>query len=707
MGEQFVMNSRQQELLQILLSSSKPVSYQYLAEMFKVSTRTIQREVSSLKAILKTYQLKLVKKFGAGIQIEGAVRDKESFMQQLLTANSYMLYTPEERQEAIMYELLLNREPIKQFVLSYKFGVTEATVSNDLDKIDQLCQTMGVQLIRKPGIGVAVEGEESQKRMACSKLIHKDITFEEWFEIFQMSSSGEESAIGQLQLGTVVKKRLQKFIHSPNIHLVEKIVKEAIGQNGTIKLSDRNYVNLIVHLLLAIERMKYEEIEGDAPIIPYVDHLEEFQIAIIIAEKLEQQLHIRMPKTEIGYITLHLYGARFQHQASSASLNDLDIEWVDLTKSFIRSVEKCLHLSLSEDLILYEGLCSHLVSAINRLKLGLQIHNPMLKEIQKRYDNIFSACEQASSILVQKLGRSIPQDEIGYLAMHIGAAALRKKEQGKPKLSAIIVCASGMGTSTYLSSKLRKEIQGLQVEHILSVTELKEYMNEKNDVDLIVSTVVLPFLDQSQYIIVSPFLDAHDLQEIQKRVSFSSTRKDDLVPEEKRVPSAVVSSAKYGEAMLQIVRNLKIFEVASFQQQADLSEMMSCVRHFSFIKDEKQVLSDLVRREQQGNFILNGLALFHSRTTGVEELFAALFRFHSPVYWAGEEVSTFLLLLAPKDSPKEHIQMISEISANLIEDSFMNMLLKDDESTVRSKVETLLSQVYFAKLEATLKEPVN
>ncbi|GAA3333517.1 hypothetical protein GCM10020331_097860 [Ectobacillus funiculus] len=48
-----MINSRQKELIGTLLLAKKPISYEQLADIFKVSVRTIQREVTSLKSVLK------------------------------------------------------------------------------------------------------------------------------------------------------------------------------------------------------------------------------------------------------------------------------------------------------------------------------------------------------------------------------------------------------------------------------------------------------------------------------------------------------------------------------------------------------------------------------------------------------------------------------------------------------------------------------
>lgn len=701
-----LLSSRQESLLRTLLFTTKPVSYKQISSQLKLSTRTIQREVSALKSILEEFNLKVVSKMGSGIMIDGNLEDKALLDKTMLKANTFQIYSPEERQEGMLFDLLIATEPIKYFLLSNKYGVTEATISNDLDKLESTCKRNNLTIIRKAGFGVLIYGLENDKRSALSKLLHKDITFEEWFELFQLSEQ-EGKTIESSQLNQSVCKRLRKFVETSNILKVEHAVKEVLDSQTVIELSDRSYVNLIVHLILAIERINHQANYAceDESILPEIETMEEYIVAIQIVQKLESILNISIPKSEISYITLHLFGANFSQQYNSSTFNsDNDIEWYDLTQSFIHAAEKELSISLKEDLSLFEGLLAHLVPSVNRLRLGLQIHNPMLKDIKERYPDIFSACQKAGVTISTKIGKDIPEDEIGYLAVHIGASAIRMKEHTKHIYKAVIVCASGMGTSTYLASKVEKEIANLQIDSILSLTELKDKLNNLIIDQIIISTVSLPFLHPDHYILVSPFLSDDEIKLIYNKLG-SLTMKNEAVSKDNIEPPntlSMVGSARYGEGMVQILRNLSVFELpASSGNLKNVTELLS---NTSIVVNPKQVLLDLERREKQGTFVLDNLAMVHSKTSGVSELLLGVFHFNGSTIWDGFEIQTLLLLAAPVDATKEHIEMISVISANLIEESFLNVLLKGSEKEIKIEVESLLSNAFFTKVKALIKE---
>ncbi len=66
---------------------------------------------------------------------------------------SHTEYTPEERQTMILIALLESGEPVKLVSLANDLNVTVATISNDLDKMEEKVEKHGLSLIRKGDMG--------------------------------------------------------------------------------------------------------------------------------------------------------------------------------------------------------------------------------------------------------------------------------------------------------------------------------------------------------------------------------------------------------------------------------------------------------------------------------------------------------------------------------------------------------------------------
>ncbi|OKL35528.1 BglG family transcription antiterminator [Domibacillus mangrovi] len=710
-----VLDSRQKELLRTLLIANKPVSYKELSEMFKLSTRTIQREMKALRSILDIYELKIGKQIGDGFKLKGSEEGKRQLKEHIEQAKTFSTYSAEERQDGITYDLLLSKEPIKQFVFSKKYGITEGTVSSDLDKVSMWLEKGGITLIRTPGIGVYIDGQEKQRRTMLSRLLHKDIMFEEWLELFHKKTEMEGGEV-QDQLGMMIRNRLLKFVQIHNILDVERVVHQVLKEQADIELTDRNYVNLIVHLMLAVERIKGGEIIQTSNVSNFsqdyeFDHLI-YSLAEKIVERLEMVLSISIPKIEVNYIALHLSGARVSNRMAMDNYEREEFIWIELTQSFIRAVEHYLDESFEGDILLFEGLVSHFAPAFTRLKYGLQIHNPMLEKIKERYPETFFACKKACELLENRTGSSIPNDEVGYLAMHIGAALIRKKDTLKSEYTAIVVCSSGLGTSTYLASRLRTEMPNLKVEAVVSMNELEGGLQEKLAADILISTINLPFVKNKNIVIVSPFLKQEDLSRIQN--TLFKVKKSQ--PIQKKVQnmngksSSVISLAKYGEGMIQILCNLKVCNDVYLRPPVTIPSILNQIKDAQEISDLGKLSKDLEKREQQGGFVIGDLAMVHAKSEGVNNLLVVVFRMKELVLWpfADDEeqqsINTVLLLATPKEAPKEHIEMISEISSMLIEESFVSVLKESTADVVKSTLETVLSKAYEKKATHSLKE---
>jgi mannitol operon transcriptional antiterminator len=691
------INSRQKKLLWTLLFASEPISLRKLAETAKVSVRTVQREIAAMESILRDYRLKLAKKTGAGIFLQGAEEDRALFRQEMIESDAAVVNSSEERGQGIIRDLLVTKEPIKLFALSRKYGVTDATISHDLDRVEAWFRPFGVAVIRKPGLGVYLQGSEQQLRMAASRLLHKEITVEEWLELFDRFAGNQQKSAPE-QIIALVRERLKGFVQFSDLLQVEKSIREAMKSQPDMQLTDRDYVNLIVHLTLAVERVRHGDVIGNEEIkLPVSKEAKEYRLARRIVEQLEQDMQVTMPELEVGYVAMHLQGACLKPYSSMRTEDEEELlQWIDLAQSFVRMVEQHLGERVSDDEKLLEGLVTHLVPAVNRLRLGLHIHNPMLEKIEEHYPDLFLSCRKAADYLALKLGYPVPDEEVGYLAMHIGASLIRSRDQNNRRLRAVVVCASGFGTSRFLASRLQKEFPQIEIAAIVSANGLKEWMEENETVDLIISTVVLTSVLTERAVVVTPFLNQKDQEAIRSKMEQLSGGRVQM--SERLSSGYMLTVARYGEAMVQILRNF-VLEEGLPSKAPVLPSITEKIGASAAVTDPQRLLHDLERREKLGAFVLGRLAMIHAKTSGVKELLVSVFRMRSELDWATAEgetqpVSTVLLLAAPSAAPREHLEMISIISAELVDDWFVEAICTASFPELKKLLEEKLSLAF-------------
>ncbi|PKG21497.1 BglG family transcription antiterminator, partial [Niallia nealsonii] len=248
-----LVSARERLILQFLLENINiETTIKQLADIVNVSERTVHRDLKNIEDVLKTFHLKLQKKAGVGVKLTGTQSDVYQLRVTILKQD-FTEYTPDERMMVALCALLDNKDPIKLFSLASDLGVTTATVSNDLDKLEPFLEEFGLKLIRKRGYGIELEGTEEGKRRAISSLISDRFDVPEFLKMvkenIQKKSSNKVDSISERLLGLVQKDKLI---------LIESIIGD-INEELPYPLADSSYVGLVVHLALAMERIQRGE----------------------------------------------------------------------------------------------------------------------------------------------------------------------------------------------------------------------------------------------------------------------------------------------------------------------------------------------------------------------------------------------------------------------------------------------------------------
>lgn len=302
---------------------------------------------------------------------------------------------------------------------------------------------------------------------------------------------------------------------------IESVLTD-FDRRQSLSLSDRAHRGLTVHIALALLRLK----EGQSIFMPpeqlaEVKQKSEFRMAELLFAALEERLGIPVPESEIGYLALHLMGAK-RGPASSFSgfpvQEETDPPLESVVEQMIRIVSETLRIPLYLDKELPEGLCAHLQPVLARLKYGLPVENPILDDIRTKYPQIYAASQKAAFWLEKIVQCPIPPGEVGYLAMHFGAAVTRVQQDSFPSRRILLVCASGLGTSKLLESTLRSELPGVEWIGTSSAKHAAERIKNES-VDLVISTVNLdPPPDNIPVVRISPLPRRREIMQLKERL---------------------------------------------------------------------------------------------------------------------------------------------------------------------------------------------
>lgn len=218
-----------------------------------------------------------------------------------------------------------------------------------------------------------------------------------------------------------------------------------------------------------------------------------------------QYCHLHVTEDEIQFLSELLSFCHYMKQKSA----DADAVRSQMTaRHFIEKLSEQLGSALNQDFDLFENLSNHLESAFSASQSDQEL-NPVVEHVLAENPEIREAVEKALPVIEEYAGRSVSETEVGYLAVHVCAAMEREKNK-EIAFHVIVACHAGVGTSHLLLEKLKKHFNF----SIVDIVSSHEAANlQTGQADFVISTVELKAC-QLETITVSPLLRDEDYIQI-------------------------------------------------------------------------------------------------------------------------------------------------------------------------------------------------
>lgn len=244
---------------------------------------------------------------------------------------------------------------------------------------------------------------------------------------------------------------------------------------------------MTIHLMYAVTRMK----KGC-----YIEHTKlsypvsekESQIAEMIICSLEEEHHLTFPATEIDYVRIHLLSKRAN---LGSDQTEIPQEIVTIISSINLRIKNILGYDLQSDLELLAMLALHIEPMLSRLKFGIHMPNPVLKEIKAECPAGYECAVIAAEYLKEKYDLFVSDDELGYLSLHYNLAVDRLRASSRSG-KILVVCGSGAGTARVLQRKIESQFQ-IDRDNIILCSMRKLKTMDLSEYSFIVSSVRIPF----------------------------------------------------------------------------------------------------------------------------------------------------------------------------------------------------------------------
>ncbi|WP_100010070.1 BglG family transcription antiterminator [Lentibacillus sediminis] len=621
-----MLNTRMKTIMRELMASRSPLTGKYLAQLNKVTARTIREDVKSLNNLLDENGAVIDSVMGKGYQLE--IKDDQRFRNYLqslfrdeTSVHSDVPALPKERIAYLIKRLLLSEEYIKLDDLADEIYVSKSTVQNDLRHVREALAVYDMEMESRPGYGLKVTGNELKLRFCMAEYLfnHKEETGNAFHQ-------GYSLAFPQADLDAILA-------------IIMKQIEE-----DHITLSDIAINNLLIHIAIAYKRIKIgHHVDFHHENMSNIVEQKEYEVAIKIVKAVEKCLQIEFPQPEVAYITIHLLGTKMLSQTSNgekAVEQALEEDIYQLVIGLLKKIEEEYELGVSKDRELIIGLGLHLKPAINRYQYGMNVRNPMLEDIKKNYPLAFEAGILAGVALEEQTGVEFNENEIGYLALHIGAAIERKKLKSGPK-RCLIVCASGQGTSQLIYYKLQNQFsREMEVVGATEYYKLDQY--NLNDIDFIVSSIPIEGDLPVPVVEVNAILGEDDLTSVRE---------------------VILDGDQDAKSLFQ--ENL-MFLKKDFNSKEEALEFM----HHRLL--EKELVDDTFleaiyeREAVAATSFGNLVAIPHPITPKSDKTFLAVTTLNKPINWNDKPVQ-FICIISVKKNSTEDLQSLYKMLGNIID----------------------------------------
>ncbi len=620
-----MLSSRMMLILKELMSTKSPITSNDLTNIIQVTSRTIRNDIKELNEILLQSGGFIKSTRGIGYELE--IKNSKTFklfLQEMFKKSVILTdkspNSPKERVNYIVRKLLLANSYIKLDEIADELYISKSTLQNDLIEVKKMLKSFSLEIESKPYYGVKVKGNEMNFRFCLSEYV-----------------------FNRKEIKINMQNQMDSIFSKEEINKIHTIILEEVKVNE-IGISDIALNNLSIHFAIACKRIRDKNYVLIAPEdFEGIYNQKEYKVAKQIVSKIESAFNVSFPETEIAYIAVHLLGT---NKIANTNLNRQEFESFvgsslkDIINEILFKIDNRLKLCLQDDKELFIALGLHLKPAINRLRYGMNVRNPMLDEIKTKYPLAFDAAILASKVLRERLAIEIDEDEIGYIALHISVAMFRQKMNQNVK-RCIIVCASGVGSAMLLKYKL----QSMYFNQLVIVDTIDYYrLNETSleQIDFIITTIPIERELSVPIIYVNTILGTKDISKIEDYLQDRNENKIAFVKEE------LIFLQKDLQTKEEVIKYLvNELEAAGYVGDSFGDSVL-----------ERERLSPT----SFGNLV----AIPHPMTPLTSEIFWALCTLKRPIDWEGNRVQ-FVCLLSLGKNKTPNLQRMYEHLIEIVE----------------------------------------
>lgn len=696
-----MLTTRMKKAMILILQADGYITLKDIAAELGVSTRTLLRELENLSSWTEKNDGIFVKKKGSGIKVEGNEAEKGRLLELLHQSDSDVVFSPTQRSIIIRAELLKSDEPLKLFTIANILDVVESTVSGDLLNIETWLEGYGIALIRRQGLGVYIKGDEKSIRKAAISLLYEQIPILEFMDYIRMDEENAKEFRDEIH--SRINKSLFGLLDIDHIRLVAEVIED-VGRQMGYSYADNAFMALTLRFCITLKRQEHwgqQLLDYD-----YRETLRKDRVYKALRKWIkvhEDKVISELPEEELLYLTMHMKGSKLRETGPDSKISMVeDFKIIQLAKEFVLAVERetGIYLSDNEDLVF--GLVKHLRPAIYRMKMELDFINPLMLEIKAMYPKLFLAIRKCAVMIEEREHVKVPDDEIAYLATHIGAVIQKVDRAIVKKFQVVLACMYGIGASQLLVANIEKNFKSIDIVNVISVMDYKMNRVDFDNMDLVISTIPMD-TGSTPCIVVNPLLSNEDIIEVSAFLkNFKPKKRQYLAAGKLRLREKMQQLGAYINIIMAILNQFE------FERDVQVHDMSGIIDYASGSiasdRDERDgLIKAFAAREEKGSTILSkkGMILLHCRADISSRVSLKVYQLGEaidiPCANGTQSINTVVVMVGPAKVDESVLNILSEISRCIITSDFSEMILSGDDRRTEAELHRILD-AYFQKM---------
>ena len=584
------------------------------------------RSVKSYVAELNAACPELIASSRKGFLLE----HREKAFQLLNEQDTAIPQTPEGRKSYIMQKLLIENQTYDLDTLADELCISPLTLNNEIARFKKELIPYDLVFHTKNN-QIWIEGIEKNKKKMISHMIYENT----------------KDFCCNIDM-------IQNYLPEFDLRIVRQIVTTKIMAHHFF-IDDFSLLNFILHIGITMERSKSQPHLYDSA-VPF-SSLEEAALPAHIctlmediSSEIERYFQIQFHTAEQYDLALLLMTRliRETEPESVSSLTNLvpsDVQ--DLVELIQNRVRSTFHLNLNNpDFLIRFTL--HIKNLLIRLENQIDLKNPQLYSIKNSYPFIYDVSVFIANIISQEKGVLLSEDEIAYIALHIGVL-IEEQRSLRDKVKILIICPQYYDNKLNLVKKIGAMFDDVII--INGVLTGPEDLPLYRDYDLILSTLPVSPRPATPLVLVPYHLRNSDIIAISE--ALEQIKKSRM----KRILEQKLKFLFYPE--------LFFYEPAFRTAESALSSMADQLREHHFVGDDYK--TRLFAREKISPCAFGNIAMPHPMEMCSEKTAIAVAIYPGSIPWNTNFVN-LVLMLAINEEDRPLFQDIFDFVTDVISD---------------------------------------